>query len=121
MTILNYQLFSLFCLNQKDSELVLLNLLILIYPECRNFNWNKIHNLDIGDFCKNPETGRLLFFHAHNSAYMVFFPAPGSAQPPLTFFFQMFERSLARNTTHYMLPEYFQSLPAKKIETNCIS
>jgi hypothetical protein len=23
-----------------------------------NFNWNKIHNLEIGIFVKNPETGR---------------------------------------------------------------
>jgi hypothetical protein len=25
------------------------------------YNWNKIRNLDVGDFCKNPETGQLLF------------------------------------------------------------
>jgi hypothetical protein len=36
-------------------------------------NWNKIHNLDIGDFCKkNPETGPFLFFLAHILAHMVF-------------------------------------------------
>jgi hypothetical protein len=37
-----------------------------------NFNWNKIHNLDVKDFCKkNPETGRFLFFLVHILAYMV--------------------------------------------------
>jgi hypothetical protein len=36
-------------------------------------NWNTIHNLDIGDFCKkNPETGPFLFFLAHILAHMVF-------------------------------------------------
>jgi hypothetical protein len=32
--------------------------------QCGNFNWNKIHNLDIVIFVKNPETGRFLFFFA---------------------------------------------------------
>jgi hypothetical protein len=38
-----------------------------------NFNWNKIHHLVIGNFCKkNPETGRFIFFLAHILTYMVF-------------------------------------------------
>jgi hypothetical protein len=36
-------------------------------------NWNKIHNLEIGNVCKkNPETGRFLFFLAHILTHMVF-------------------------------------------------
>jgi hypothetical protein len=41
-------------------------------------------------FVKNPETRRFLFVLAHILA------------------------SIARNTTHYLFPEYFQSLRAKK-------
>jgi hypothetical protein len=62
-----------------------------IYKQCGN--WNKIHNLDIGDFCKeNPETSQFLFFLAHIlthfEAYGFCISAPGSLQPPQTFFFK---------------------------------
>jgi hypothetical protein len=39
--------------------------------QCGNFEWNKIHNLDVGSFVKNPKTGRFLFFLAHILAYRV--------------------------------------------------
>jgi hypothetical protein len=43
----------------------------------------------IGGFCKkNPETdGFLFFFCPHFGAYGLCTPPPGSAQPPLFFFF----------------------------------
>jgi hypothetical protein len=55
--------------------------------QCGNFNWNKIHNLDIGDFCKTSRNRSIFIFHySHFGAYGFCISAPGSAQPPLTFF-----------------------------------
>jgi hypothetical protein len=67
-------------------------------------------------FVKHLEKGQFLFFLAFGA----------SAHPPLTFFsnirvYQVIPRLkdyFARNTTHYLFSEYFQSLRAKKIKTN---
>jgi hypothetical protein len=40
--------------------------------QCENFNWNEIHNLDIGDFCKKIPKQVNLFFLAHILAHVVF-------------------------------------------------
>jgi hypothetical protein len=75
-------------------------------------------------FVKYPETDRFLFFLAHILAYMVFISAPGSSQPSLAFFFNVrvcqvtpsLKAHFAKNTTHYLFPEYFQRLCAIKVE-----
>jgi hypothetical protein len=78
----------------------------------------KIHNLDIGNFCKKSQNRSIFVFPCpHFGVYGFCLSASGSSQSPLTFFFQMIPRLkdyLARNTTHYLFPEYFQSLRAKK-------
>jgi hypothetical protein len=64
----------------------------------------------MGDFCK------------HFGAYGFYICPPGSAQLPLTFFSSVsvcqvtprLKAHIARNTTHYLFPEYFQSLRPKK-------
>jgi hypothetical protein len=33
--------------------------------QCGNFNWNKIHNLDMGDFCKKSRNRSIFVFLAH--------------------------------------------------------
>jgi hypothetical protein len=54
-----------------------------------NFNWNKIHNLEIGDFCKKYRNMSIFIFPCpHFDAYRFCISAPGSTQPPPTFFFQ---------------------------------
>jgi hypothetical protein len=96
-----------------------------------NFNWNKIHNLDIGDFCKKSRNRSIFVFSCpHFGAYGFCISPPGSAQAPLTFFFfnvrvcevtPRLKGHFARNTTHYLFPEYFQKLHAKKIKNKFIS
>jgi hypothetical protein len=89
-----------------------------------NFNWNKIHNLDIGDFCKKYRNRSIFIFPCpHFDACGFCISAPGSSQPPPTFFFSnirvyqvtpRLKGQFVRNTTHYLFLEYFQSLRAKK-------
>jgi hypothetical protein len=58
--------------------------------QCGNFNWNKIHNLDMGDFCKKSRNRSIFVFPClYFGAYGFCICPPGSAQPPLTFFFQL--------------------------------
>jgi hypothetical protein len=99
---------------------------IFYYIQCGNFNWNKIYNLDIGNFCKkNPETGRFLFFLAH--IWRIWFLRICCRKFATTpnFFFSnrrvcqvtfRLKGYLARNTMHSLFPEYFQ-----KIKTHFIS
>jgi hypothetical protein len=55
-----------------------------------NFIWNKSHNLEIGNFCKKSRNRSIFIFPCpHFDAYGFCISAPGSAQPPPTFFFQM--------------------------------
>jgi hypothetical protein len=57
--------------------------------QCGNFNWNKIHNLDIGGFCKKSRNRLIFDFPCpHFGAYSFCISALGSSQPPLTFFFK---------------------------------
>jgi hypothetical protein len=73
-----------------------------LYVQGGNFNWNKIHNLEIGNFCKKSRNRSIFIFPCpHFDAYGFCISAPGSAQPPPTFFFQMegyvkFERPLRK-------------------------
>jgi hypothetical protein len=61
-----------------------------LYIQCGNFNWNKIHKSDIGDFCKKSRNRLTFVFPCpHFGAYGFCISGPGSVQPPLTFFFQM--------------------------------
>jgi hypothetical protein len=54
-----------------------------------NFNWYKIHNLEIGHFCKKYRNRSIfLFLCPHFDAYGFCISAPGRAQPPPTFFFK---------------------------------
>jgi hypothetical protein len=54
-----------------------------------NFNWNKIHNLEIGDFCKKYRNMLIFIFPCpHFDAYGFCISAPGSAQPSQLFFFK---------------------------------
>jgi hypothetical protein len=91
-----------------------------LYVQGGNFNWNKIHNLEIGNFCKKSRNRSIFIFPCpHFDAYGFCISAPGSAQPPPTFFFKWKDMSslkdhFARNTTHYLFPRYFQNLRAKK-------
>jgi hypothetical protein len=88
--------------------------------QCGNFiNWNKIHNLDMGDFCKKSRNrSTFVFLCPQFGAYGFCISAPGSAQPPLTFFSNVtvcqvtprLKGYFAINTAHYLLPEYVQSL-----------
>jgi hypothetical protein len=88
-----------------------------------NFNWNKIHNLEIGDLCKKYRNMSIFIFPCpHFDVYRFCISAPGSAQPPQTFFFSnvrvyqvtpRLKGKFVRNTTHYLFLEYFQSLRAK--------
>jgi hypothetical protein len=86
-----------------------------------NFNWNKIHNFDIGGFCKKSRNRSIFVFPCpHFGLYSFCISALRSSQPPLTFFFKRngissdtsFERPICKE---YLFPEYFQSLHAKKI------
>jgi hypothetical protein len=88
-----------------------------------NFNWNKIHNLEIGDFCKNTETGQFLFFLAHILTHMVFGYLLLKVRNHSQLFFSnvkvyqvtpRLKGQFVRNTTQYLFFEYFQSLRAKK-------
>jgi hypothetical protein len=55
-----------------------------------NFIWNKSHNLEIGNFCKKSRNRSIFIFPCpHCDAYGFCISAPGSAQQPPTFFFQM--------------------------------
>jgi hypothetical protein len=55
---------------------------------CGNFNWNKIYNLDMGHFSKKSRNRSIfVFLCLHFGAYGFCISPPGSAQPPLTFFF----------------------------------
>jgi hypothetical protein len=73
-------------------------------------------------FVQNPETGRFLFFLAHILAHLVFANLPRKLATTPNFFFangtcQVIPRlkaHFAKITTHYLFPEYFQSLRAKK-------
>jgi hypothetical protein len=96
-----------------------------------NFNWNKIRNVDIGDFCKKSRNRSIFVFSCpHFGAYCFCLSAPISAQPPV-FFFKCkgmssdtsFERPLRKEYEYnkLLLPGYLQSLRAKKIKTNFIS
>jgi hypothetical protein len=92
--------------------------------QCGNFNWNKIHNLDIGGFCKKFRDRSIFVLPCpHFGVYGFYIPAPGSSQPRLHLFFfkswvckviPRLKAHFARTTTHYLFPEYFQSLRAKK-------
>jgi hypothetical protein len=93
------------------------------FTQCGNFNWNQIHNLDIGSFCKKFRNRSTFVFPCpHFGAYGFCISPPGSAQPPLTFFSNRRVRQVTpclkahftRNATHYLFPEYFQSLRVKK-------
>jgi hypothetical protein len=54
-----------------------------------NFNWNKIHNLEIGNFCKKSRNRSIFIFPCpHFDAYGFCISTPGSAQPPPNFFFK---------------------------------
>jgi hypothetical protein len=81
--------------------------------QCGNFNWNKIHNLDIGNFCKKSRN-RSIFCFSLPTFWRIWFLRICSQKFATTpnFFFQM--EGYARNTTHYLFPEYFQSLRTKK-------
>jgi hypothetical protein len=62
---------------------------VCFFIQCGNFNWNKIHNLDIGDFCKKSRNRSIFVFPCpYFGAYGFSISAPGSSQPPLTFFFK---------------------------------
>jgi hypothetical protein len=89
-----------------------------------NFNWNKIHNLDIGGFCKKSRNRSIFVFPCpHFGAYNFCISALGSSQQPLTFFFKWkgtpsdtsFESPLHKKYDAHLFPEYFQILRAKKI------
>jgi hypothetical protein len=111
-----------------DTDIQKLNMETTVqHIQCGNFNWNKIHNLDIGGFCKKSQNRSIFVFPCpHFSAYGFCISPPGSAQPPLTFFVKWkgtqgvrqvtpcLKAHFARNATHYLFPEYFQSLRAKK-------
>jgi hypothetical protein len=95
-----------------------------LHIQCGNCNWIKIHNVDMGDFCKKSRNRWIIVFPClHFGAYGFCMSPSGSAQPPLTFFFSnvrvcqvtpRLKAHFARNTTHYLFLEYFQSLRAKK-------
>jgi hypothetical protein len=70
-------------------------------------------------FVKNPEAGQFLFFLSHILAHMVFvYLLPEVRNHPYFFFSNVrvcqviprLKDHFARNTTHYLFPEYFQSL-----------
>jgi hypothetical protein len=75
-------------------------------------------------FVKNPETGRFLFFLAYILVHIVFAYLLPEVRNHLFFLkcrgYTLYQVSprlkgyLAGNTTHYLFPEYFQSLRAKK-------
>jgi hypothetical protein len=51
-----------------------------------NFNWNKIHNFETSNFCKKYRNSTIFIFPCpHFDAYGFCISAPGSAQPPPTF------------------------------------
>jgi hypothetical protein len=57
--------------------------------QCRNFNWNKIHNLDIGNFCKKSRNRSIFAFPCpHFGVYGFCLSVSESSQSPLTFFFK---------------------------------
>jgi hypothetical protein len=94
-----------------------------LYIQGGNFNWNKVHNLEIGIFVKNTEIGQFLFFLVHILTYMVFaYIRPEVRNHPQLFFSNVrvyqvtpsLKGKFVRNTTHYLFLEYFQSLRAKK-------
>jgi hypothetical protein len=63
---------------------------IFYYIQCGNFNWNKIYNLDIGNFCKKiPKQVDFCFSWPTFGVYGFCVSAAGSSQPLLTFFFQI--------------------------------
>jgi hypothetical protein len=73
-------------------------------------------------FVKNPEIGRFLFILAHILKHLVFEYLLPEVRTPLTFFFfygrvcqgtPRLKAHFAKNTTHYLFPEYFQSLLLK--------
>jgi hypothetical protein len=78
----------------------------------------------MGDFCKKSRNRSIFVFPClHFGAYRFCISPPGSAQPPFFLkckgytLYQVSPRLkgyLAGNTTHYLFPEYFQSLRAKK-------
>jgi hypothetical protein len=77
----------------------------------------------MSDFCKKSRNRSIVVFPGlHFGAYGFCISPPGRTQPSLTFFlnvrvYQVTPRlkgHFARNTTHYLFPEYFQSLRAKK-------
>jgi hypothetical protein len=66
------------------------NVFVEITIQCGNFNWNKIRNLDIDDFCKKSQNRSIIgILCPYFGAYGFCISAPGSALPPLTFFFLM--------------------------------
>jgi hypothetical protein len=86
-----------------------------IYIQGGNFNWNKIHNLEIGNFCqKSRNRSIFIFLCPHFDAYGFCLPAPGSVQPPQFFFSNgrvcqvtpRLKDHFARNTMHYLFPRY---------------
>jgi hypothetical protein len=77
----------------------------------------------MGDFYKKSRNRSIFVFPCpHFGVYGFCIYPPVSAQPPLTFFFKYkgiprlprLKAHFARNTTHYLFSEYFQSLRAKK-------
>jgi hypothetical protein len=58
--------------------------------QCGNFNWNKIYNLDMCQFCKKSRNRSIFVFSCPHFGVVGFcVSASGSSQPPLTFFFLM--------------------------------
>jgi hypothetical protein len=99
-----------------EPEILLSIILVVGYRnieiQCGNFNWNKIHNLDIGDFCKKiPKQVHFCFsFRTFSRIWFLHICSRKCATRP-NFFFQICIRVcqvtprlkgyFARNTTHY--------------------
>jgi hypothetical protein len=60
----------------------------VLFIQHGNCNWNKIRNLNRGDFCKKSRNRLfIVFLCPHFGEYGFCLYAPGSAPPPRTFFF----------------------------------
>jgi hypothetical protein len=95
------------------------------FIQCGNFNWNKIRNLDMGNFLKKSRNKSIIVFPCpHFGVYGFCLSASGSAQPPLTFFFSNIrvcqvlshlKGHILKNTTLYLFPEFKACVPKKKL------
>jgi hypothetical protein len=81
--------FSPVCLFDNSSRSIDNLQSFLSYIQGGNLNWNKNHNLKIGNFCKKSRNRSIFIFPSpHFDAYCFCISASGSAQPPPTFFFK---------------------------------